>query len=195
MVDNWRSVYQCLLGWCVSELVWFFIFGSSTWFIICVKDINWNNETWLKFIRICCSIIIALNQDSCGTYKHTVYLGKALLIWINEGPRYLTVTCHVKMHNLFLNTTPTKPKNYPQSRPLWLAITRQQLVKTNILATRCMFKSINRLTWFSHPFSIIRIIKTFRLNHVDIFRKISINKSGFDIHLSYLVIIVCNYGM
>jgi hypothetical protein len=52
-----------------------------------------------------------------------------------------------------------------------------------------LLQPINGLFKLAYFFSIFRIDKTFRLYHIHILTKISIQESHFDIHLPYLIVI------
>ena len=57
------------------------------------------------------------------------------------------------------------------------------LIKVNVPTPRCLHQPINRALELAHLVSILRIDKTFRLHHIQLFFQKSIQECSFDIHL------------
>ena len=64
-------------------------------------------------------------------------------------------------------------------------------IKTFIPTPRRLHQSINGSLELAYLVSILRIDKTFRLHHIQFFLKIAVKECRFDVHLPYLIIIVC----
>src|SRR4051812_49902785 len=70
--------------------------------------------------------------------------------------------------------------------------TFDHLIKTLIPTSGCLLQSIDGSLKFAYLVSIFRIDKTFGLHHIQLFINVSIEECCFDIHLPYLIIIICS---
>src|SRR3954463_1354917 len=66
------------------------------------------------------------------------------------------------------------------------------LIKMLIPTSGCLLQSIYGPLKFAYLVSIFRIHKTFGLHHIQLFINVSIEERRFDIHLPYLIIIICS---
>src|SRR3954463_12882509 len=64
------------------------------------------------------------------------------------------------------------------------------LIKSKISSLRCLLQPINGPLKFAYFTSVLRINKTFRLHHVQLFLIVSFKDRGFHIHLAYFIIII-----
>src|SRR3954466_8533688 len=75
---------------------------------------------------------------------------------------------------------------------LYKTKTFDYLIKTLIPTSGCLLQSIDGPLKFAYLVSIFRIDKTFGLHHIQLFINVSIEECCFDIHLPYLIIIICS---
>src|SRR3954469_17709469 len=65
------------------------------------------------------------------------------------------------------------------------------LIKANVPTPRCLHQPIDGALELAYFVSILRIDKTFWVHHIQFFLKEAIKECRFDVHLPYLIIIVC----
>ena len=68
------------------------------------------------------------------------------------------------------------------------------LIETKVPTSGCLLQSINGYLKLANLIGILWIDKSLRLCHVQILEEVSIKESRFDIHLPYLIVIICGYG-
>src|SRR5215216_7717731 len=92
--------------------------------------------------------------------------------------------CHIAPTHFLLNTS--------LSISLEKSKLFDHLIKAEIPTLGCLLQSIDGSLKLAYLISILRIDKTLRLYHIQLFFNITIEERSFDIHLPYFIIEICS---